>query len=85
MSVALSFRTEESIREQLDKIADALDRNRNWVINEAIENYLDLYSWQLEHIEEGIRDTRAGRTHTPEEVRDHFKKRYVDSKRKSKK
>ena len=69
MSISLSFRTEEETRDQLDQIATSLDRNRNWVINEAIENYLELYKWQLEHIEQGIRDSERGRTFTTQEVR----------------
>lgn len=69
MSVALSFRTEESTREELDRIAGVLDRNRNWVINQAIESYIDNYRWQLEHIEQGIKDAKAGRTFSTEQVR----------------
>jgi predicted transcriptional regulator len=69
MSIALSFRTEESTREELDRIAGVLDRNRNWVINQAIESYIDTYRWQLEHIGQGIKDSSAGRTFSTEQVR----------------
>lgn len=72
MSIALSFRTEESTREELDRIAGALDRNRNWVINQAIESYIDTYRWQLDHIEQGIEDAKAGRTLSTEQVRARF-------------
>lgn len=69
MSISLSFRTEEKTREQLDRIAESLDRNRNWVVNDAIEAYIDIHRWQLEHIEQGIRDTKAGRTFSSTEAR----------------
>ena len=72
MSIALSFRTEEATRDKLDKIAAANDRNRNWVINEAIAAYVDLYQWQLEEIDKGIADTDAGRSYSLEDVRAHF-------------
>jgi predicted transcriptional regulator len=84
MSISLSFRTDESVRDELDKIAEDLDRNRNWVINEAISNYLALYRWQVKHIEEGIRDSDAGRTYSPEEVRAHFAKRHAEVRKAAK-
>jgi predicted transcriptional regulator len=84
MSILLSFRTEESVRDELDKIAENLDRNRNWVINEAINNYLALYRWQIDHIEQGMRDSDAGRTHSPEEIRAHFAKRHAEARKTAK-
>lgn len=69
MSIALSFRTEQNTRDQLDRIAESLQRNRNWVINEAIAAYLDLHRWQLKHIEQGLRDAEASRTYSTAQVR----------------
>ena len=69
MSIALSFRTEETTRDKLDRIAESLNRNRNWVINEAIAAYLDLHRWQMEHIEQGLRDIEDGRTYSTSQVR----------------
>jgi predicted transcriptional regulator len=68
MSVTFSVRTEEETRDQIDKIAESLDRNRNWVINEAIRNYLELHSWQLQKIQRGLEDVKAGRTTSHEQV-----------------
>jgi predicted transcriptional regulator len=82
MSISLSFRTEENTRQQLDQVAESLDRNRNWVINAAIENYLDLHRWQLEHIEQGIRDSDEGRTHSTAEIRARLHKRHTRAKKK---
>lgn len=69
MSIPLSFRTEQTTRDELDRIAESLNRNRNWVINEAILAYLDLYRWQLEHIEQGLRDIEEGHTYSTAQVR----------------
>ena len=62
MSTSLSFRTEESVRDEIDKIAESLDRNRNWVINKAIESYVEQYNWELQEIDAGLADIEAGRT-----------------------
>jgi predicted transcriptional regulator len=48
MRIALTFRTEEVTRSELDQLANKLNRNRCWVINEAIKSYLELYRWQVE-------------------------------------
>ncbi len=71
----MSFRTEEVTRDDLDRIAESLNRNRNWVINEAIDAYLDLHRWQLEHIAQGHRDVEKGRTYSTAQVRARLAKR----------
>ena len=32
---------------QLDALAQVLDRSRNWVVSDAIDQYLDVQAWQL--------------------------------------
>ena len=75
MSVTVSLRTEEEIIQTIDQIAESLDRNRNWIINEAIKNYLELHHWQVEQVRKGIADAEAGRTLSHEEVKDRIMKR----------
>lgn len=69
MATHISFRTDEATCDELDKIAANMDRDRSWVINEAIAQYLDLKRWQIEHIRAGIADTDAGRTLSHEQVK----------------
>jgi predicted transcriptional regulator len=47
-------------QQQLDALAQALDRSRNWVISEAIDQYLDLQTWQIEQIQHGIEEADRG-------------------------
>ena len=49
-----SFRLDESKIARLDRLAAAIDRSRSWVINQAIEQYLDHEEWFAEAVEEGI-------------------------------
>ena len=76
MSTSITFRTEESRRDRLDEIAESLDRNRNWVINHAIENYLEQYDWELKQIDEGIADFEAGRTVSAEEAKAYLEEKF---------
>ena len=71
-SITLTVRTEKEVRDRLDQTAGALGRNRNWCMNEAFEQYLDLHQWQVEHIRKGM---ASGKTYSTEEVTEHFKKR----------
>lgn len=64
----VSFRAEASKIESLDAVAAALDRDRSYVLNEAISAYLELYQWQMKHIKEGIRQADAGEFATEEET-----------------
>jgi predicted transcriptional regulator len=46
---------------QLDALASTRDRDRSFVLNEAIDLYLDLNTYHTSLIEEGIADAEAGR------------------------
>lgn len=56
----ISFRLDAKKRQALDALAQAQDRDRTYILNEAIDAYLDVHQWQLEHIQEGIRQADAG-------------------------
>jgi predicted transcriptional regulator len=57
----VSFRLDAEKVEALDDLAKALDRDRTYLLNEAVEAYLDVQQWQLEHIRAGIREADAGK------------------------
>ena len=56
-----SFRLDQSKIARLDRLAAAMDRSRSWVINQAIEQYLDHEEWFAEAVKEGV--TAADRGH----------------------
>ncbi len=82
-SITLTLRTEEEVRDKLDQTAEALGRNRNWCMNEAIQQYLDLHQWQTDHIRKGIAASDAGRTFSTEEVILHIEGREAQRKAKA--
>ena len=53
---------------EIDRLAAAMDRSRNYIVNQAIEQYLEANAWQIERIREGIADARAGRTVPADEL-----------------
>jgi predicted transcriptional regulator len=55
-------------QQQLDVLAQALDRSRNWVVSEAIDQYLDVQAWQIEQIQHGIEEADRGEFAPHEDV-----------------
>jgi predicted transcriptional regulator len=58
---AFSVRTDPKKVRKLDKLAEQQDRSRNYLVNQAIDQYLELLAWQEERIKEGIKAADAGR------------------------
>jgi len=57
-----SVRMTENKLERVDKLAKATQRTRGWIINQAIDRYLDDEEWYLNAVEAGMEDVKAGRT-----------------------
>ena len=56
------------MQEELDALAQSMDRSRSWLITEAIENYMDVQKWHIERIKEGIAAADRGEFATEEEM-----------------
>ncbi|OYZ12785.1 MAG: hypothetical protein B7Y39_18810 [Bdellovibrio sp. 28-41-41] len=52
--LGVSLRLEEEKIEQLDSLAKATHRDRSFLISEAIDNYLEVQQWQINHIKNAI-------------------------------
>lgn len=64
----VTIRAAKDVMREIDAIASATDRSRNYIINQAIEQYLEVNSWQLERIRAGIEDVHAGRVDAAEDA-----------------
>lgn len=60
MDKTVSFRTDAKKIQALDALASVQDRDRSYLLNQAVDNYLDLQQYHLELIENGIREADAG-------------------------
>ncbi len=63
---------------QLDAVAAFMDRPRSWVMNQAIEDYLETQTWQIEAIKKALKEADNGDFATDEEVDAVFAK-YTDA------
>ena len=56
----ITIRTDPEIEEQLNAVAKAMERSRNWVIEEALKQYLATQDWQIEGIVEAQQSLARG-------------------------
>ncbi len=70
----ITFRVEDDKKEALDEIAEGMNRDRSYVLNEAVSSYIETHRWQIEHIKEGLRQADAGEFASDEEVTAAFAK-----------
>jgi predicted transcriptional regulator len=64
----ITIRTGKDTVERIDAVAGVMERSRNYVVNQAIEEYLAAHTWQIERIQAGLEDARAGRVVPADEV-----------------
>jgi predicted transcriptional regulator len=70
----ISFRLDAAQKKDLDAIAASMDRDRTYVLNEAVRSYIAINRWQMAHIKEGLRQANAGRFVSEKEVSRTFSK-----------
>jgi predicted transcriptional regulator len=68
----LTVRMDEDRLRALDKLADGLDRDRTYVVTQAIDAFLDVQEWQIAYIEEAMREAQAGKFASAAEVASAF-------------
>jgi len=71
----ISFRLDAGKVSTLDALAESLDRDRSYLLNEAVTAYLDVQQWHIDQIKAGIRQADAGT------LIDHAKVRKTSGKR----
>jgi predicted transcriptional regulator len=67
-SEPITVRIRKQTVSEIDALAASMDRSRNYIVNEAIRQYLDANRWQIERIKEGVAAARAGQVKPAEQV-----------------
>jgi len=57
----VSFRVDADKVSALDTLARALNRDRSYLLNEAVAAYLEVQRWQVEQIEKSLRQADEGK------------------------
>ncbi len=72
----ITIRTAKETVSEIDAIAAAMDRSRNFVVNQALRQYLETNAWQLERIKQGMAAARDGRVQPADEVFEHIAEKH---------
>lgn len=70
----VSFRLESEKVAALDALADSLDRDRTYLLSEAVQAYLEVQQWHLQQIQAGLAEAEA------DQVVDHRKVKAMAAK-----
>lgn len=72
--VNVTVRLEKQAVEFLDQLGKSMDRDRSYLIKEAVRSYISLHQWQIEEIKKAIAEADAGDFTPAEEMDALFKK-----------
>ena len=66
----ITVRTDPEISAKIAALAHAMDRSRNWVIEEALKQYIETQAWQIEGIKQAQASLARGEGIPFEDVMD---------------
>jgi len=67
-TVSLSLRVDAETAKRLDDLAEATDRSRSWLLENALDAYLETQAWQIARIEQGMAELKEGQSVPHEDV-----------------
>lgn len=67
-TTSITFRTDETARDNLDALAKAQNRPRSALINDAVEAYIAHRKWVADEVRKGIEEIERGEFITEEEM-----------------
>ena len=59
-SVPLSLRISEDTARRIEALAKATGRPKSWLLEQALDAYLESQAWQVPRIERGLAEVRRG-------------------------
>jgi predicted transcriptional regulator len=74
MSVTVTLRLDDVVKDKLEKLAASTHRSRSFLAAEAIKAYVDSNEWQISEIHKGLQEADAGDFVTEAEVKAVFDK-----------
>jgi predicted transcriptional regulator len=77
--IATTIRIDGEILGRVDGLAEALSRSRSWVINQAIERFLDYEEWYVKEVKDGLTEVERGEIATDKEAAAKFRKWGADA------
>ena len=74
-----TVRLDDDTLDRVDGLAKVLSRSRSWVINEAIDRYLEYEEWFVKEVKDGLAEVESGEIADRQEVIAKFRKWGADA------
>jgi RHH-type transcriptional regulator, rel operon repressor / antitoxin RelB len=58
MSTMFTVRIDDQLKEELDRLAEATQRSKSFLAAEALRAFVDLHSWQVNHIKKASEESK---------------------------
>jgi len=69
-----TVRVPAEVKDQIDALAENMDRSRSWIVNQAIETYIRHNEWFIREVQKGMDAAERGEFASPEEVEATFRR-----------
>jgi predicted transcriptional regulator len=79
MSTTMTIRLDDDLKEQLEQLAAATQRSKSFLAAEAIREFIELNEWQVQEIQQAIKEADAGEFASDAEIVQTFSKWGVDA------
>ncbi len=76
---ATTVRMDDQLLQRVDGIAKSQSRSRSWVINQALERFVNYEEWFKLEVSEGLAEIKRDEVATEDEVKKAFNKWDVDA------
>lgn len=70
-----TIRIDDTVLGRVDSLAKSMSRSRNWVIQQAVDRYLDYEEWFVHQVEQGLEEVKRGKTLSHDEVMAEIRKK----------
>ena len=60
MSTTMTIRLESDLKGRLDQLAEVTHRSKSFLAAEAIRDFIELNEWQIQEIQDGIKEADNG-------------------------
>jgi predicted transcriptional regulator len=75
---SVNLRIQPATKERLERLARATKRSKSYLVETAIENYLDLNEWQMKEIEKGLKEVEEDKLTPHDDVLAHWEAKVAD-------
>ena len=68
MTTTMTIRLQPELKDRLDRLAQATQRSKSYLAAEALRDYIELNAWQIQEVNDAIREADAGEFASDQEL-----------------